>query len=379
MERIAPRTREEAAAALASAGRVRLVGGGTKLGWGPSVADPEVELSTAGLCRIHEHNTGDLTAVIEAGVPLARAQEAFAEAGQMLALDPPLGAGEEATVGGVVASGDSGPLRHRHGSARDLVVGMTAALSDGTLATAGGKVIKNVAGYDLPKLFAGSLGTLGLIVQVVVRLHPRPPGTATVVAESADPVVLAGAAAALAHAPLELQGLDVRWEHGEGRVLARCAGAAPEAQGEVVAERLSRHIPSSRLVADDEGVWAAQRSEQRSRDGTVVRVSGLPSRLAAVLEAAECVEARVVGRAALGISWIALEGRDTGGTVAAVGELRRALSPMPCVVLDAPPGVRAALDVWDVPDSRAVELMRRVKRRFDPDGRCNPGAFVGSI
>ena len=145
--------------------RVCPVGGAARSSAGAALGEPvDVELSTAGVADVVEHNEGDLTAVLDAGAPLAAAQAAFAEAGQMLALDPPLGAGGAATIGGVVASGDSGPLRHRYGAARDLVVGMTMALADGTVARAGGKVIKNVAGYDLAKLLAGSFGTLGLIL-----------------------------------------------------------------------------------------------------------------------------------------------------------------------------------------------------------------------
>ena len=128
------------------------------------------------------------------------AQAAFGAAGQMLALDPPLGEGDAATIGGVIAANDSGPLRHRYGGVRDLVVGMTVVLSDGTIAKSGGKVIKNVAGYDLAKLFAGSFGTLGLIARVAVRLHPAPARTATLTAASDDPDALARAAVALAGA-----------------------------------------------------------------------------------------------------------------------------------------------------------------------------------
>src|SRR5206468_1900573 len=151
---------------------VRVRGGGTKLGWGPPAA-PDVELYTSALDEVVEHNAGDLTAVLQAGVPLAIAQDRFGQEGQELALDPPLAAG--ATIGGVVAAGDSGPLRHRFGAARDLVLGVRVALADGTVARAGGKVIKNVAGYDLAKLFAGSFGTLGAIVELAVRLHPIRP------------------------------------------------------------------------------------------------------------------------------------------------------------------------------------------------------------
>ena len=184
-------------------------------------------LSTAGLNRILEHNPGDFTAVLEAGVPLAEAQDGFAGAGQWLALDPPDGG----TIGGLVATADSGPARHRYGGVRDLVIGITVVLSDGTVARAGGKVIKNVAGYDLAKLFAGSYGTLGLITEVAVRLHPLPPRTATLVGATDDPDRLAAAALALARRPLEATCLDV----GVGRRRAAgcwCAsGATPPVSG----------------------------------------------------------------------------------------------------------------------------------------------------
>jgi glycolate oxidase FAD binding subunit len=184
----APADAERAAALLCDcAGEgmaVRPVGGDTKRSWGGEPREPHLELSTAALVEPLEHNAGDLTAVLAAGVPLARAQQTFAAAGQMMALDPPQGPGDRATIGGVVAAGDSGPLRHRFGAARDQVLGMTVALPDGTLAHSGGRVIKNVAGYDLAKLFAGSFGTLGLIVEVALRLHPLPERTATAIASS---------------------------------------------------------------------------------------------------------------------------------------------------------------------------------------------------
>ncbi|MBW3592754.1 MAG: FAD-binding oxidoreductase, partial [Actinobacteria bacterium] len=229
LARESPASAREAAAILrdAAAARrtVRPIGGGTKATWATSAAAADVELSTTALDRVAEHNVGDLTAVLQAGVRLADAQAAFAAEGQMLTLDPPLGDARGATIGGVFATADSGPLRHRYGAPRDLVLGLTAALADGTVARSGGKVIKNVAGYDLAKLFTGSFGTLGTIVEVVVRLHPLPRATATLVARSDDPGTLARAALTLAHAPLELGALDVAWDDGRGAVLARFAGA----------------------------------------------------------------------------------------------------------------------------------------------------------
>jgi glycolate oxidase FAD binding subunit len=370
---------EEAAEALRRSGeeglRVRPRGGGTKLGWGTPAPEPDVELSTERLDRVLEHNAGDLTAIVQAGVPLARAQAVFAEAGQMLALDPPLGAGEGATVGGVVAAGDTGPLRHRYGGPRDLVIGIRVALSDGTVARSGGQVIKNVAGYDLAKLFAGSFGTLGLVLEVALRLHPRPERRATVVGRTSDPDALACGAAALAHASLELESLDVAWRDGAGEVLARFAGAAGPGQAGAARGLLERAGLDGELVDDDDRLWAAQRAGQRSEGGAVLRVSGLQGQLATALGTADRLGAGLVGRAALGLSWITLPAADA----AAVEELRRALAPSPCVLLDAPAELRERVDVWNAGDSAPLELMRRLKARFDVHGVCNPGVFVGGI
>ena len=225
-----PETAEDAAALLKTLGEEgRTVvprGGGTKP-WGPPGEGAVVE--TDGARRLLEHNVGDFTAILEAGAPLADAQAAFEAEGQMLALDPALD--DRATIGGIMATADSGPLRHRYGGVRDLVVGATVALSDGTLAKSGGKVIKNVAGYDLAKLFTGSFGTLGLIVRVAVRLHPLPPRTATAIGASDDPDVLGAAAADLASQPLEADCLDVDWRDGAGRLLVRFGSAAADRAG----------------------------------------------------------------------------------------------------------------------------------------------------
>jgi glycolate oxidase FAD binding subunit len=378
-----PSSPDEAGEAMRAAGadglRVRIRGGGTKSSWGAPTEPPDVDLSTERLDRVVEHNEGDLTAVLQSGVPLARAQEALAEADQMVELDPPLGEGDGATIGGVVATGDTGPLRHRYGAPRDLILGITVALSDGTVARAGGKVIKNVAGYDLAKLFAGSFGTLGLIVEVVMRLHPRPPETLTAVGGSDDPDALGSAASAVAHSPFGPECLDVSWGAGQGEVMARFAGAAPESGTREVVKLMEQAGLDARLVEDDDDLWARQRARQRSADGAVLRVSGLASELPRVLRSAREVGASLVGRAGLGLSWMTLgEGEGAASElVSSIEEVRRRLHPFPCVVLDAPAEIREKVDVWG--DADAVPLMRRVKARFDPHGVCNPGIFVGGI
>jgi glycolate oxidase FAD binding subunit len=378
LERIAPETAPEAAEALraASAGgrRVRFRGGGTKLGWGRVTPPPEVELSTGRLDAIVEHNAGDLTAIVQAGVPLHRAQEAFARAGQMLALDPPDADGA-ATIGGVVATADSGPLRHRHHAVRDMVLGVQVALPDGTVARAGSKVIKNVAGYDLAKLLSGSFGTLGLIVEVSVRLHPLPADTVTAVGRDADPALLAAAASTLAHQPIEAEALDVAWSGDEGAVLVRFAGASAAEQAHRALAVLREAGLDGEAVSDDGPLWQRQTAAQRSDDGVVVRVSTTQQGVAAALAAARGAGARAVGRAALGLVWITLP----EASAAAVRELRTMLAPAPCVVLDAPDAVREAIDPWGDVEPGRLALMRRVKERFDPLGTCNAGLFAGGI
>jgi glycolate oxidase FAD binding subunit len=342
----------DVAAALRESGGVRVVSGGTKLGWGRPIEAPE--LSVAELDAIVEHNEGDLTAILQAGVPLAAAQERFAKAGQMLALDPP---DDGATIGGVIATGDSGPLRHRYGAPRDLVLGVQVALPDGSLARAGSKVIKNVAGYDLAKLMTGAFGTLGVVTEVSVRLHPRPQQAVTVVVRGDDPHALAAAAAELTHRPLEAERLDLRWEGDGGAVLAQlCGPSAPERARAVDGE----------VVEDDEALWAAQRAGQRGP--VVLRVSTTQTGLADVLAAARDHRALCVARAAHGLAWLRFEAADAE----LVSALRTRLGT--CVLLDAPAELRRAVDPWG--PLRAEPLMRRIKARFDPHGILNPGLML---
>jgi glycolate oxidase FAD binding subunit len=294
-------------------------------------------LETAAL-RGWEHEPGDFTAVIGAGTPLSVAQERLAEHGQMLAVDPP----GDGTIGGLFATADSGPLRHRYGAPRDLIIGVELALSDGTVANGGGRVIKNVAGYDLPKLATGSFGTLGVITEVCVRLHPLPSAHATAVIRHDAPDALQADVLSLGRRPLEAEALDVRWDGTEGAVLVRFAGSAAADRAAAV---------SDEVVEDDEALWEEQRARQRGE--FVVRVHHLPTQLADVLRAAP----EAVGRAGIGTTWI--RGAEVPGAV----------------VLDAPPSRRSD-DPFSLDARPEQALMRRVKERFDPPNHCNPGLLV---
>ena len=178
---VEPANETEIAAVLAFANknglRVLVRGGGTQLDMGLPPRGGDILLSTARLNRIVEHVPGDLVVIAEAGLPLATLQEALAKTNQWLALDPDLA--PEATIGGLVATNATGPRRLRYGGVRDQIIGIHVVLPDGTIAKGGGKVVKNVAGYDLPKLFTGAMGTLGVIVSATFRLYPLPVASRT--------------------------------------------------------------------------------------------------------------------------------------------------------------------------------------------------------
>jgi glycolate oxidase FAD binding subunit len=292
----------------------------------------------------------------------------------MFALDPFDSGG--ATVGGMVAAGDSGPLRHRYGPIRDLVLGVTVVLADGTVARSGGKVIKNVAGYDLGKLFSGSLGSLGLVAKVALRLHPKPPRTVTLVASTSSTDALQAAAIAVAALPLEMDCLDVSWSSGVGALLARFGGAAPEGRAAKAREKLAGIDVDVEIADDDTALWLEQARAQRSDSGAALKISSLPTETARIVSVVKSAGGRAAGRAALGLYWVTIDGAP-GDLVALIEELREAVTPWPVVVTDAPDDVRRKINVWGEPS--ALSLMQRVKERFDPKGICNPGIYAGGL
>lgn len=386
---LAPQNPEEAAAMLTDiareGGSVLPVGGGTKAGWGAGGGGlgegggeevmPIHRISSARMSGLLEHNEGDFTAVMEAGLRLADAQATFARAGQMLAWDPPLANGSaappEATIGGIMASADSGPLRHRYGGVRDTVIGATIVFSDGLVATSGGKVIKNVAGYDLAKLFAGSFGTLGFITSVVVRLHPALPESVTVAVPQSSPGRLVEMALGVSRRSLELDGLDIRWEAGRGELLLRLSGATARDRAGLLAADLG--APATEVVESDEEIWQRQRYAQRSSAGAVLKVSSLPSRLERVIAVAEECDAGLVARAALGLSWLNFAAGDD--LPERVGRAVSALAPE-CHVVPLDGAERAGAS-WPALEPNLAELSGRLIRRLDPAGMFRPNAMAG--
>ena len=232
-------------------------------------------------------------------------------------------------------------------------------------------MIKNVAGYDLAKLFTGSMGTLGLIVRVAVRLHPQPTATASVMGATDDPARLGAAAVALAGQPLEADCLDADWRDGAGRLLLRFGGAAAEHQAEAAAGRVAAAgLEQVETVAEDDELWETQRARQRAESACVVKVSGRIADLPAAARTAAEAGGSLVGRAGLGLYWLTVPAEAVDG-------VRAALAPRACTLLDAPEALRA--HAWAAPEAGALAVMARVKERFDPARIFRPGTFVGGI
>lgn len=348
---------ELAEAVRAADGPLVVHGAGTKQSWGGVPAG--APLSTAGLGRVLEHAAGDLVVRVQAGVPLADLQDQLATAGQWLALDPPE---PGATVGGVVATAATGPRRLRYGAVRDLLIGVTYVLSDGTVARAGGRVVKNVAGYDLCKLLAGSFGTLAVLAELTLRLHPRPRETAVVRVEVPEPAAAAAAVQALLYSQQEPAAAD--YADGTLTVLVDGDGAAARAA------RLAGEVGGQPVPDVPDGFGA----RPWSGSDVGVKVAVEPAATAALLTALAAAGARRVGGPLpLGVLYAALPSVDV------VPELRARLAGVDgsVVVLAADPAARVRVDPWG--PVAGLALMRRVKAQFDPAGKLAPGRFVGGL
>lgn len=360
-------------------------GGGTKQGWGAPPERVDAVIETSGLDELVDHSAGDMIAIAGAGTRLSTLQEALAPAGQWLAVDPPL-VDEGATLGGVFATNDHGPRRLRYGAPRDLVIGVMVVLADGAVARAGGRVVKNVAGYDLMRLHCGSLGTLGLVTELIVRLHPLPEASLTVRIPG-QMSALCGLMLALLGSAVEPTALDIArgalWARFEGRP----TGIAAQA------EALNRLAAGHRLAvadhldgADETAGWRLLATTHAGTEGeAVARAATLPDRLPqAAADLAEVaaqagVEARLASHAALGLHTARFSG-DPAAQAAAVRAWRGRVTALggTVVLRRHVEGLDSPADVFGPPPS-AINVMRRVKAQLDPDRRCAPGRFVGGL
>jgi len=357
-------------------------GGGTKLEWGNPPRRADIILSTARLNRVLEHAWADLTVSVEAGCTLESLQTALARHGQRLALDALWP--ERATVGGILASSDSGVLRLRFGALRDLIIGVTLALPDGTLASSGGKVVKNVAGYDLPKLVTGALGTLGIITRAVFRLHPLCHDSLTLTftavnIEEMQHRILSIQDSQLAHTALQM----------------RCAsGYAPEA--DILFEatppglqaqkaRLSDLVADLRVPGNQSECWLAKQRlwEEPEQNCLITKLSLLPTEFAETIRKLDEIakshglEWKSVLQAT-GIGWLRFAG-PVKSLNPALKQLRSHLEAGGgSLVLLRRASEMAPFDAWGNPGD-AISVMRALKQRLDPKSTLNPGRFLGGI
>jgi glycolate oxidase FAD binding subunit len=362
---VAPGNEEEVAAVLRLAQtNPRAVvgwGGGTKQDWG-NLVEPALILETHRFNALREHTWQDMTCVVEAGCSWASMQAALGQHGQFVALDPLWP--ERATVGGIIATNDSGALRLRYGGLRDLVIGMTIVLADGTIAHTGGKVVKNVAGYDLHKLMIGAFGTLGIVTSVNFRLHSVPQSTQTfsLSAPAAEPLgklMLKLLQAQLSTIAIQLRGA------GDGFVLDIQLACLPE----VLATQTAALEPMTRNQED--GIWQA-RQTLMAHD-LVCKATMLPTDIAWFAERVRGLGGESVTQAT-GIMMAGLP----AAAAAQIPQLRRDVEEVSGSLTVVKQPAEAKLSVWGMlPDS--LPLMREIKHSFDPERILNPGRFLGGI
>jgi glycolate oxidase FAD binding subunit len=358
-------------------------GGGTKMTWGNPPSRADIVISMARLNEITEHAWADLTVSVGAGCTIQTLQETLAQHGQRVALDPLWPA--KATIGGVLSTNDSGALRLRFGALRDLVIGVTLALPDGTLASSGGKVVKNVAGYDLPKLATGAFGTLGIITRAVFRLHPLPRNArsfsiGTEGAEEARRIIQAIQNSKLAHTALQ-----TRFENETAPVVdilfegTEVGLDAQEAQLKEFAETASLTVASPEIWNARQDLWSFTKPES----GAIAKISILPAEIdksaAAIAKSAKVRQLRCkTVLQATGIGFLRLEG-EAANLRLSLQDLREQFESNAgsLVVLHRPDGM-AHLDAWGKAGD-ALPLMKAVKKQLDPGNTLNPGRFVGGI
>jgi len=357
-------------------------GGGTKAGWGNPPVRADLILSTARLNRVIEHASADLTVSVEAGCTIQNLQNALAQHGQRIAVDPLWP--ERATVGGILSTNDSGSLRIRYGALRDLIIGVTIALPDGTLASSGGKVVKNVAGYDLPKLATGALGTLGVITRANFRLHPLPRNLRSFNFAARDLGDANRVVLAVQDSRLTPTGLQVRFTAGaRPAVDVRFEGTDAGIEAQAVALRKLAAPATETAISD--AVWQAREELWSSAEpAAIAKFSVLPASVAETcsrirrLADSLGVQWRAVVQGT-GLGWLRLEASNATAIHQVLHTLRPELEQVggSLAVLHRPTAM-PAIDAWGS-GGDAFPLMLSVKQQLDPRGTLNPGRFIGGI
>lgn len=393
---VSPTTYEQVAEVMRYAAAEGLAvipwGGGTHMHIGNVPGRYDVALSLSRLDQVVEHEPADLTVTCQAGITLAALQTHLGQHGQLAPLEAI--SGDVATIGGILAANVTGPARHAYGAPRDITIGLRVVTADGRVTKAGGRVVKNVAGYDLCKLYVGSLGTLGTIVEASFKLAAQPRAEHTVILAFDTPARACAFAAELRRRGLALRSVQLlnasaasaaRLPTAKPSVLVLDLAGTPQA-----VERSRRDIadlaeasPAALADAHDAAITTdvASRLASPDADALLCKITALPTRIPALIDAleAEVGPPRILALPTIGILYAAWPHLDDAERV--LGRLRSAASDVggSLVVERCPLDLKRRLDVFPDVSGPSLALMRRVKQQFDPKGVLCPGRYVGRL
>jgi glycolate oxidase FAD binding subunit len=359
-------------------------GNGSKISWGGLVYPVKIAIATSKLNRLIEHAIGDLTVTVEAGMKFSHLQKQLATANQFLPLDPAYP--ETATIGGIIATADTGSLRQRYGGVRDLLLGLSFVRADGEIAKAGGRVVKNVAGYDLMKLFTGSYGTLAIIAQVTLRVYPIPPASTTVVltgdTEGISQALRIVVGSALTPTALDLisphlskqldlpskMGLILRFQSIPASIDQQSATTLE------IGQKLG--LEGSKLVNSEESdFWnllSKHIGNNLDKSPIITKIGIKPTKALELLASHPSIG---LIHASKGIGLLRFTDVKELSTMRQNCENQGGF----LTILEAPVSAKTKLDVWGSSVSNSINLMRIIKQKFDPQNLLNPHRFIGGI
>jgi glycolate oxidase FAD binding subunit len=352
-------------------------GAGTKLDWGNSPASADLMVDLSRMDRVIEHEAGDLVARVEAGTTLAHLSQVLGSKGQRFPVDEVV---PGSTVGGVVATGLSGPLRYMYGAVRDLVLGITVVRADGVIAHAGSRVVKNVAGYDLAKLFTGSYGTLGIVTELILKLKPVPMARRFVVSAYPGPGELTPFLSALLRCQAAPTAIELERTGPSSPVQLSVLIEGRPRSVELRAAEIANLLGGGELFAEPPPGWG------QLPGPVTLKLTAVLSAVPSLVEQAGSIAlelglpARVTGSAGTGVLFMGLPDSTPAVVVASLlADLRAVCDDLGghAVVLRAGDALKSQLDPWG--PAPGIDLMRRIKDRFDPDRRLAPGRFIGGI
>ena len=385
---IYPQTQQQLAEVIAYTNQQQLkvlpCGFCSKIDWGGLVKNIDFAVSTQGMNQLIEHAVGDLTVTVEAGMKFSQLQAILAQENQVLGFDPSYP--ETATIGGIIATGDTGSLRQRYRGIRDLILGISIVRYDGKIAKAGGRVVKNVAGYDLMKLFTGSYGTLGIISQITLRVYPQAEASGTVIltgeAEAISQVNQILLASALTPVAVDLISSDLSKILGFGdniglmvRFQSIAEGVKQQSQRLIeLGEKLG--LKAIYIDSDEENLWQQLKQQiwqSESNTAIVCKIGIAPT--SAVKTLIQCQTLGII-HAGVGLGVLRFESVSPETLL----NLRNWCESQGgfLSILKAPVDLKQQLEVWGY-SGNALNLMRQIKQQFDPQNQFSPNRFVGGI